>query len=52
MSVYPEAEKRIKPYVSPRLTVHGDVEELTRSVSPTTGGFDNKVIQGKGWKTG
>jgi hypothetical protein len=37
----PGAVRRPKPYVSPSLTVHGDVGAVTRNVKQGTGMVDN-----------
>jgi hypothetical protein len=38
-----EETRNLKPYAAPVLTVHGDVREVTRSVSGS-GSADNKTI--------
>ena len=42
MSVPPRAENKNKVYVSPELTTHGDVEELTRAIG-NRGNKDNSL---------
>jgi hypothetical protein len=47
VSVSPEAKKEPKPYVSPALTRHGDVESLTRAVTPRQGTSDDPKFKNK-----
>jgi len=49
----PVVDRRPKPYVSPSLTVHGDVGEVTRDIQMGEGQFDSMGMQGNtNFKTG
>ena len=50
MSVSPQARKDPKPYVSPALTVHGDIATLTRATG-NQGNKDNSVLTDKWHRT-
>jgi hypothetical protein len=41
MSVSPQAKNDPKPYVSPALTVHGDVGAVTSNIKQGAGNRDN-----------